>query len=86
MLLFGNTGINLMVFCTLMAVGDFFRLVFIEATPPQKLPETFTLTRKRVLIGYVFFYIGVYLAVLAMETMTVIDENRDYINYNIISV
>jgi len=84
-LLYGNTGINLIIFCTMMAVGEFFRLVFIEATPVHKLPPTFTVARRRMLIGYVFFYIAVYLTVLAMETMTLIDLNREYINFSSIS-
>jgi len=80
-LLFGNTGMDLIVFCTLMAVGEFFRLVFLEATPARKLPPSLTVGRRRFLVGFVFTYIAVYLAVLVMETMTVIDQNKQYISY-----
>lgn len=85
-LLYGSTGINIIVFCTLMTVGEFFRLVFLEATPKSKLPPGFTAARRRFLIGFVFTYVIIYLVVTAMETMTVIDENRAYVNYNIVSL
>lgn len=75
---------SLIVFCTLMAVGEFFRLVFLEATPARKLPPTFTAGRRRLLVGFVFTYIAVYLAVAAMETLTVIDENKEYISPDVI--
>lgn len=79
-LLLGDTGMSLVVFCVLMSVGEIFRLVFLEATPARKLPPTLTVTRRRMLLGFVFTYIFVYLVVAAMETMTVIDHNTQYIS------
>jgi len=78
-LLFGTTGMDLVVFCAMMAVGESFRLVFLEATPARKLPPTLTVGRRRALIGFVFFYIGVYLAVATIETITVINDNTETI-------
>jgi hypothetical protein len=82
--LYGKTGMSMIVFCTLMAVGEFFRLVFLEATPARKLPPTFTAGRRRVLVGFVFTYIIVYLVVAAMETTTVIADNQEYISPDVL--
>jgi hypothetical protein len=71
---------DLVVFCAMMAVGECFRLVFLEATPARKLPQTLTVARRRALVGFVFFYIGVYLAIATIETLTVINDNTEYVS------
>jgi len=72
-LLFGWPGFSIILFCGFMIVGEIYRLVFLDTTPK---PAQYSITRRRTLIGYIFFYITLYLVVLTLETINVIDVNK----------
>jgi len=71
-LLFGEPGFSVILFCGFMIVGEIYRLTFLDTT--ERTPGDST-ARRRFLIGFIFFYIIIYLAILVLETANLIDVN-----------
>jgi hypothetical protein len=77
LLLFGNPGFSLALFCSLMCVGEAYRLVFSTSADVKiNVDEEKDDKRRRLIVGFVFMFVIVYVVVLALESMTLIQINR----------
>jgi len=74
LLLFGNPGISLTLFCCLMCVGEAYRLVFFNSNEAKLAPQSGK--RRKMITGFVFVFVIVYLVVMALETTSLIQINK----------